>query len=532
MELTKIFLNNSKYNFGNDFDKLSDLFSAIQEQSMGFYQRLIRYISMTIDEKTAIETGFRFADKEGIPEDKDNDKKRRDYISFLTGMKGPSAEQLSKKEHYNMTKTKSREKYFIMAFNLKLNSEQTNIMFNKLFAQPAFIREPDSLIYMYCLDKYCNDKEKGFNEAKELVEKYYNDCANSPEEEKQEDKNTFLLFRTDINDENAYIDFLVKNKSQFTVSNVSAINKIKETVDKYSSTKAYIYKLAQIEENILYGESLEVAWNGVGEPEDNDENMSAEEKEAAYALAKSFILLITVLSKDAPVDDEKISELINAAITDISELPISDEERLNYIKAHRKTVLNLYVRKCINSIYGERAKKINELSNLSDEELLNRILNRRNSELRREILDKPIMAQKEKSVIENEETKMFIDCFDEEMKCVNLDAIKTNFLNRAFYKFPDIKMLYSDKFNGNSNGKYTRYEDIRKILIMVSFLDFCLEEKNATFTDYINLRLQLCNFPALYAPNPFDFVFMLAGNSDDPIKAFKTIWEYAFSQKR
>ena len=128
-------------------------FKEIETQCMPFYYRLARFVALTLDKNTALEKGFVF-DAEGEPVfSKENNKKTDKYFKELLGVSKRVLRYWKTLEDYAMFRRSNRNRFFKLAFVLGLNASETNKMFNKLFAHPAFIREPEALIFMRCLDK-------------------------------------------------------------------------------------------------------------------------------------------------------------------------------------------------------------------------------------------------------------------------------------------------------------------------------------------------------------------------------------------
>lgn len=448
MGLTQFFLNQSNSSaFDSGFDNLPDFFSEIEEMSQPFYFRLARFIALTLDKNIALEKGFVF-DDDGEPVFSRSINNKIDaYLTEIWGISDRVLRYWRKKEDFAFSKRSDRVRFFKLAFALGLKASKTNEMFNKLFAHPAFIREPESMIFMRCLDN-----GKSFEYAESMIENYYEKIREIPANEMFETKYTSDIYNFRCEDDEDYIIYLAEIRKQFEIANVRAIEKITELADIYINRDFYNDKLENIE-YVLPESSANPnrAWEGM---EDYDEGLydyEATKKEEVKSILTCFPLFLSVLSEEAPELDGKLIEAFyksSGFSTDVD----GEFDAINFSKS-----------------------------------------------------------------------------FNKEIQKLDISQIDSVFFRKAFSGFPNIKLIYDEKLNDPEFAKFTKYEQLRKLLIMMAFLEFNTEDINGRFEDSCNIYLAQCGFDKLYAPNPFDFMFLLASNAEKPIDAFRTLWDYAFS---
>ena len=448
MGLTQFFLNQSNSSaFDSGFDDLPDLFSEIEEMSHPFYFRLARFVALTLEKSVALEKGFVFGDDGEPVFSKAINSNIDSYLHEIWGISDRVLRDWKKREDYAFSKRSNRVRFFKLAFALNLKASKTNEMFNKLFGHPAFIREPESLIFMRCLDN-----GKSFEYAGSMIEKYYEKIKITPANEMFETKYTSDIYNFKCENDEDYIIYLAEIRNQFEIANVRAVEKITELAEIYINRDFYNDKLGNIDYVLPESSSNpNRAWEGM---EDYDESLyesEATKTEEVKSILTCFPLFLSVLSEKAPELDGKLVEAFynsSGFSTDVD----GDFDAINFSKS-----------------------------------------------------------------------------FNKEIQKIDVSQIDSVFFRKAFSEFPNIKLIYDEKLNDPEFAKFTKYEQLRKLLIMMAFLEFHTEDINGKFEDSCNIYLAQCGFGKLYAPNPFDFMFLLASNAEKPIDAFRTLWDYAFS---
>ncbi len=448
MGLTQFFLTQSNSSaFDSGFDNLPDLFSKIEEMSRPFYFRLARFVALNLEKNVALEKGFVFGD-DGEPVFSKSINSNIDaYLREIWGISDRVLRDWKKREDYAFSKRSNRVRFFKLAFALNLKASKTNEMFNKLFGHPAFIREPESLIFIRCLDN-----GKSFEYAGSMIKEYYEKIKITPANEMFETIYTSDIYNFNCADDEEYITYLAEIRKQFEIANVRAVEKIKKLADIYINRDFYNDKLGNIDYVLPeFSSNPNRAWEGM---EDYDESLyesEATKKEEVKSILTCFPLFLSVLSEKAPELDGKLVEVFynsSGFSTDVD----GEFDAINFSKS-----------------------------------------------------------------------------FNKEIKKIDISQIDSVFFRKAFSEFPNIKLIYDEKLNDPGFAKFTKYELLRKLLIMMAFLEFHTEDINGTFEDSCNIYLAQCGFGKLYAPNPFDFMFLLASNAEKPIDAFRTLWDYAFS---
>ncbi len=94
------------------------------------------------------------------------------------------------------------------------------------------------------------------------------------------------------------------------------------------------------------------------------------------------------------------------------------------------------------------------------------------------------------------------------------------------------------------NGYHVSYETVRKVIIFLSFYYFWIqpalrrgnylveEEDSCRCERTIDSHLQEAGYPALYAGNPYDFIFLVAMHSDQPLTTFRDYMRELFFAKQ
>ena len=447
---TKFFLNAAKQgatlNYG--FNSLGALLKEIETQCMPFYCRLARFIAMTTDKETAAEKGFVFNAEGELVFSEEVIKSIDRYLKKDLGASVKTVYNWKTSEDYAMFRRNNRNQFFKLAFLLKLNRTQTNEMFNKLFAHPAFIREPETLIMMRCLDK-----KKSWEDAQKMVKAFDEKSKVIPANEVFEIISTVSIFDYECKDDDEYTTYLAANRKQFEVANVTAAKIIKELAEKHLKRESYIDKLENIEYVFSKAASNPVeGWEGFESFDEMTDENSDNKAEEIRAVMTCFPLFVSLLSKEAPEIDGKLVEIF-------------------YNNAE-----------CSTGVDGKF------------------------------------------------DAKIFSESFNEDIGLIDISNIDSVFLRKAFIGFPNINMIYDEKkLNDSQVSKFIKYEHIRKLLIMMAFLEYNTEKFCGKFEDSCNDYLARCGFGELYTPNPFDFMFMLASNAENPIDVFRTLWDLAFS---
>lgn len=524
MGLTQIFLNKSRNNsvFSGGFDSLKESFGEIENQCLPFYYRLARFVATTLKREVALEEGFEF-NEDGEPEfSKKIYGKTDKYLIELCEVNEKTLRNWRKQDEVSVTKREERKKYFKLAFKLNLNAKGCNTMFNKLFGSPAFIREPETMIYLHCLD---NSRNLGFDYADNLVKEYNEKIKTVPAMEIFERMYTENIYNYPCKTEEEFVGFLILNRKQFEIANFTAISKIEDICQKYITKDCYAEKLKNIEALFEdYSVNISDGWSSI---EYSDESLCANEpkhSETTRSIMECFPLFLSVLAKDAP---DKNGQLINlfAESAGVIDLSVSSDEKLKFIDKNTDFIKIKYLEFLCEGRHHsafEKEQKRQKVNALTVSELDARF--KRDSHLKQWL---------EYCILQNmeyvPETSGLIEMFSEELNSIDIKNIDSYFFRRAFLNFPSLKLIYDKKLNDPDFSKFIKYENIRKLLIMMAFLEFHTEDFNGTFEDNCNIYLAQCGFGELYAPNPFDFMFLLASNAEKPIDAFRTLWDYAFS---
>lgn len=524
MGLTQFFFNNSRNNsvFNGDFNSLKESFSEIENQCVPFYYKLARFVATTLDREVALEKGFVF-NEDGEPEfSKKIYGKTDEFLRELCEVNDKTLRNWRNKYDVSINKREERKKYFKLAFKLNLDKEGCNTMFNKLFGSPAFIREPETLIYLHCLD---NSRDSGFGYADELVNIYNQKIKTEPAKEVFERMYTENIYNYPCKTEEKFVDFLVSNRKQFEIANLTAISKIESICQKYIKKDYYTEKLKKIEE-LFEDCSVDIsdAWSNIESFDESPDENESKHSETTRAVMECFPLFLSVLAKDAPDEEGKLMEMLEESVQAI-DASITLADRREYVKENIDYFRTEYARllRIKNGYFDSEMVRVNEkINGFSVEQLTDRIIKIPSL---KEDMDYDILRKFE-SVSER---SAFVKVFDEELNVIDIKNIDSYFFKKAFLDFPSLKLIYDEKLNDPEFSKFKKYENLRKLLIMMSFLAIHTGEINGNFSAYCNINLAQCGFGELYAPNPFDFMFLIASNAEKPIDAFRTLWDYAFS---
>ena len=120
----------------------------------------------------------------------------------------------------------SRNKYFALAFGLRLNVKETEILFNKVYLDIAFdMRREEEVIYWYCINK-----GKTWQDAKKMIQA----LKEEPRESENATAMTAMIREQvkAIDTEEDLLRYIAKNERSFSKKMVTAKQKREELFEE------------------------------------------------------------------------------------------------------------------------------------------------------------------------------------------------------------------------------------------------------------------------------------------------------------
>lgn len=423
-------------------------------------------------------------------------------------------------EDYSLSSSEQRRSVFQWAFALKQTPGETITMFNKLFAQPAFIREPETLIFFYCLDK-----KFSYDDALDLIQRY--ESSEKPTEYIEDDvKNTNELYLSFIDADNKddFLDALIQSSDQFEIANKRAKEKIVKIIHSFDNLDyaTRVGDMADLVYQVFNGEDidlevLDVDLDYCTQNDCFDQNMF---------VLKNLPLFLYALTDLELTKDNVFLKDFRKAIKEYDKASDDTSDLLeDYIIKNSEDVKKRLITRELEKSRNRIAEYYSEIKAIIDEYTVEELVQKCKS-------CQDIIEYYEAD-IENsfavDAAKKFCQAYGQEFNKHPFHKIPSSFLRKAFSKMPGYDFLDNIEKSDLKNDRFEKYNKLRKMLILLCFFEYFYEDKkhNTPFEKLVNRHLYECSFAPLYEPNAFDFAVIFASHSEKPIRTLFDLWCYA-----
>lgn len=423
-------------------------------------------------------------------------------------------------EDYSLSSSKQRRSVFQWAFALKQTSGETITMFNKLFAQPAFIREPETLIFFYCLDK-----KLSYDEAADLIQRY--EASEKPTEYIKDDvKNTNELYLSfiDAKDKDDFLDALVQSSNQFEITNKRAKDKIVEIIHSFDNLDyaTRVDDMADLVSRDLIGEDVDSESRDI----DLDYYIQNDCFDQNLFVVKNLPLFLYVLTNLEVTKDNAFLKDFQKAIKEYDKASDDTCDLLeDYIIKNSESVKKRLITRELEKSRNRIAEYYSEVKAIIDEYTMEELIQKCKSY--------PDIIEYYEVDMENsfpvDVAKRFCQAYGQEFEKHPFHKIPSSFLKKAFSRMPGYDFLDNIEKSDSKNDRFEKYNKLRKMLILLCFFEYFYEDKkhNTPFEKLVNRHLYECSFAPLYEPNAFDFAVIFASHSEKPIRTLFDLWCYA-----